>query len=410
MNKYNNEILFKYCIDNNIILIKDYSITKINRNCYIEGKCKTTECDKLFNKSFRQLVKTEAYCNVCSYKNGINKIKELKVKFDLTMLKQVCDDKNILLIDDYSNIFVNRDTIIKGICLTTVCKNIFEKPFRQLLKIGGYCKNCSKENGKIKIKETTFSHYGVDCALKSQVIRDKSNVTHLLKYGVIHNSQLDKIKQQKKDKSIEKYGVEYPLQSHEIREQIKKTNIEKYGVENPQQNQEIKEKVIQTNIEKYGANCYFQTEEFKNKSIETNLEKYGVVHHSQNSNIADKMLKGSYNKKQYSLPSGNVINYQGYENFAFDELLNIEKINETDIVVNRKDVPTIWYNDKNGKKHRHYVDFYIKSQNRCVEVKSTWTINQDKNNVFEKQTAAIDLGYKYDIWIFNNKGNKINSY
>jgi hypothetical protein len=162
-------------------------------------------------------------------------------------------------------------------------------------------------------------------------------------------------------------------------------------------------------MEKYGVKCYFQTEEFKDKNIETNIEKYGVVHHSQNANIADKMLKGSYNKKQYTFPSGNVINYQGYENFAFDELLNIEKINETDIIVNRKEVPEIWYNDKNGKKHRHYVDFYIKSQNRCIEVKSAWT-NQDKNNVFEKQTAAIDLGYKYDIWIFDNKGNKINSY
>ncbi len=363
MNKYNNETLIKYCKNNDIILIKDYSNNKINRDYYIEGKCKTTECNKLFNKSFRQLLKTEAYCIECSYKNGINKIRKIKVKFDLSMLKQVCDEKNILLIDNYSNIFVNRDTIIKGICLTLDCKNNFEKEFRQLLKIGGYCKNCSKENGKIKIKETTFAHYGVD----------------------------------------------YPLQSHEIREQIKKTNLEKYGFENPQQNQEIKEKVVQTNMEKYGVKCYFQTEEFKDKNIETNIEKYGVVHHSQNANIADKMLKGSYNKKQYTFPSGNVINYQGYENFAFDELLNIEKINETDIIVNRKEVPEIWYNDKNGKKHRHYVDFYIKSQNRCIEVKSAWT-NQDKNNVFEKQTAAIDLGYKYDIWIFDNKGNKINSY
>jgi hypothetical protein len=200
MNKYNNETLIKYCKNNDIILIKDYSNNKINRDYYIEGKCKTTECNKLFNKSFRQLLKTEAYCIECSYKNGINKIRKIKVKFDLSMLKQVCDEKNILLIDNYSNIFVNRDTIIKGICLTLDCKNNFEKEFRQLLKIGGYCKNCSKENGKIKIKETTFAHYGVDCALKSQVIRDKSNATHLLKYGVIHNSQLDKIKQQKKIK------------------------------------------------------------------------------------------------------------------------------------------------------------------------------------------------------------------
>ena len=113
MNKYNNETLIKYCKNNDIILIKDYSNNKINRDYYIEGKCKTTECNKLFNKSFRQLLKTEAYCTECSYKNGINKIRKIKVKFDLSMLKQVCDEKNILLTDNYSNIFVNRDTIIK---------------------------------------------------------------------------------------------------------------------------------------------------------------------------------------------------------------------------------------------------------------------------------------------------------
>jgi hypothetical protein len=49
---------------------------------------------------------------------------------------------------------------------------------------------------------------------------------------------------------------------------------------------------------------------------------------------------------------------------------------------------------------------FIKSQNRCIEVKSNWT-NQDKNNVFEKQKVALDLGYKYNIWIYDNKGNKL---
>ena len=99
-----------------------------------------------------------------------------------------------------------------------------------------------------------------------------------------------------------------------------------------------------------------------------------------------------------------IIDYQGYENFALDTLLLIEKINEDDIISSRKNVPEIWYNDKNGKRRRHYVDFYIKSQNRCIEVKSTWT-NQEKNNVFEKQKAAKDLGYKYEIWIYDKNGN-----
>jgi hypothetical protein len=106
------------------------------------------------------------------------------------------------------------------------------------------------------------------------------------------------------------------------------------------------------------------------------------------------------------MPSGKIICYQGYENFALDELINIENILEEDIITNRKDVPEIWYLDKTGKKRRHFVDFFIKTQQRCIEVKSTWT-NQDKNNVLEKQKAAINLGYKYEIWIFDKKGNKL---
>ena len=53
------------------------------------------------------------------------------------------------------------------------------------------------------------------------------------------------------------------------------------------------------------------------------------------------------------MPSDKIIDYQGYENFALDELLNIEHILEDDIITNRKDVPEIWYNDKTGKKRRH---------------------------------------------------------
>lgn len=87
-----------------------------------------------------------------------------------------------------------------------------------------------------------------------------------------------------------------------------------------------------------------------------------------------------------------------------DHLLSVEKIHEDDIVTKRTEVPEIWYNDKTEKRRRHYVDFYIKSQNRCIEVKSTFT-NQAKNNVFEKQKAAKDLGFTYEIWIFNKSGH-----
>jgi hypothetical protein len=91
----------------------------------------------------------------------------------------------------------------------------------------------------------------------------------------------------------------------------------------------------------------------------------------QKSEIAEKQANNSYQTKIYTMPSGKQIKYQGYENLAFDELVNL-KIDENDIFNKRVDVPEIWYYDNNGKRHRYYVDIYIKSQNKCIEVKSEW--------------------------------------
>jgi hypothetical protein len=402
--KFNSETLIEYCNTNNITLLKSYE--NINRESYIEGKCIYNECNNTFNKNFRHLIKTGAYCGSCMTKIANNKIRHAKVKYDINVLTQFYDENNILLTDDYSNQFINRDTIIEGVCKNSDCENIFSKPLRQLLKINGYCEDCSKENGKIKVLETNIKKYGVDNAMKYQDFKEKQKQTMINKYGVEHNSQLESIKQQKRDKSIKKYGTNYVLQCPEIRNKIKHTNLQKYGCENPHQNEIIKNKHYETNLKKYGVKHNLQCKDFRDKVIETNIKKYGVPHHSQNSEIAENMLKTSYNKKQYTLPSGKIITYQGYENFALDELLFEENINEDDIITERNNVPEIWYNDENNKRHRHYVDIYIKSQNRCIEVKSTWT-NQKKNNVLEKKNAAESLGYKYDLWIYDKKRNKI---
>lgn len=408
--KYNKETLIIYCKENNITLLYDYNDKPINRENIIEGICVNENCDKTFNKNFRQLVKTGAYCQLCMTNVSKNKIRDSNVKYDINMLTQFCKANNIILISDLSDKFVNRDTTIEGICKTNNCENKFVKPFRQLLKIGGYCQACSKENGKVKIKETTIHKYGVDNVMKNADIREKLKQSIINKYGVEHTSQLEEVKSLIKQKSIERYGVEYVLQSPEIRKKIKQTNLIKYGVENPQQNKAIKEKTMQTNLKKYGCKSSTGNILVKEKIINTNYERYGVSHHSQNSEIAEKMLGNSYNKKEYKLPSGKKRYIQGYENFMLDYLLFTEKIPENDIATKRIDVPEIWFdNGVTGKKSRHYVDFYIKSQHRCIEVKSTWT-NQAKNCVFEKQKAAKDLGLRYEVWIFDGKGTILEKY
>jgi hypothetical protein len=44
----------------------------------------------------------------------------------------------------------------------------------------------------------------------------------------------------------------------------------------------------------------------------------------------------------------------------------------------------------------------------CIEVKSSWTLQ--KTNVFLKQNAGKELGYNYEIWVYDCKGNKLECY
>jgi hypothetical protein len=229
------------------------------------------------------------------------------------------------------------------------------------------------------------------------------------KYGVEYAAQSDIFKDKMKASMLEKYGVEHPNKSEEIKEKIKKTNLERYGCEYGLQNEEVKEKRKITNLEKYGVENVIQSVVFRNKSKKTCLDRYGVEYVSQNQEIYEKQNKNSYYLKDYILPSAKVIKIQGYENYALDELIN-NNINETDIVTGAKNVPEIWYLDNNGKKHRHFVDIFIPSQNKCIEVKSTWTFKKQKDIVFLKQTKAKEIGYLYEIWIYNNKGNKVETY
>lgn len=122
----------------------------------------------------------------------------------------------------------------------------------------------------------------------------------------------------------------------------------------------------------------------------------------QNAEIAENASKKSYKLKDYTFPSGNTIKCQGYEPYALDMLIK-QGITENDIITSRKEVPEIWYEDS-GKKRRYYVDIYIKSLNKFIEIKSTWTYKKNTNKVALTKKEVKEKGYEYECWIFTNKG------
>jgi hypothetical protein len=566
--KYDFERLDKYCKENNVTLLEDYSEIVLTRYYIVKGRCIYDNCQNEFEKKFIHLLDTGAYCKNCIKIVSVKRMKEtflqkygsenilqmdfIKVKtnpnkFTNDKLVEYCKKHNIQLLEDYSNVHITKKCSIRAKCQTENCNESAVKIFREIEKRGIYCRECTNnikknktektclqkygvtnssqskivqekykqtclkkygtehtfqsENIKEKIKERVLEKYGVEYPTKSEVIKNKIKKTNLAKYGCKNTLHSDKIKEKVKNTMIQRYGVEnasqseeiknkkketslknwgveypsqnniiknktketnlvnlgveYPTQSEEVRNKCRQTNIEKYGVEYswqnsevkqkikesnlinhgveypsqseeikqkikesnlinfgveyPSQNEEIKQKIKQTNLNKYGVEYSLQSEEIKKKSKETNIKKYGYEHPFQNPEIMNKVAESSYSKKEYIFPSGRRENIQGYENFALNELIINEKINESDIIVGVKNVPEIFFVDEKNKKHRYYVDIFIPSQNRCIEVKCLYTYERDKTKNLLKEQATKQLGYNFEFWIYDKKGNRITS-
>jgi len=54
----------------------------------------------------------------------------------------------------------------------------------------------------------------------------------------------------------------------------------------------------------------------------------------------------------------------------------------------------------------YFPDIYIPSENKIIEVKSSWTYKCKLDNIQEKMNATKEK-YDYDIWIFDSNGIQI---
>lgn len=114
----------------------------------------------------------------------------------------------------------------------------------------------------------------------------------------------------------------------------------------------------------------------------------------------DKIEKNSKRFKDYKLPSGKIVKIQGYENLALDILL--KKYNESDIFIQRKEIENqigkILYVFEN-KEHLYIPDIYVKSENKIIEVKSSWTYKKHLNKNLAKEKQCKKLGFNFEFMI-----------
>ncbi len=255
-----------------------------------------------------------------------------------------------------------------------------------------------------KIKKIINDKYGVENVFQSEEIKTKIRNININKYGVEFSAQRPEIKLKIKETNLDKYGCICPLQNADVHDKSIETNINKYGVENPTQCPEIQLKTKNTNLKKYGVECVFQNEDIKAKSIITSIEKYGVAYPMQNAEIQQKVQSASFLRKDYTMPSGKIIQVQGYEPYGLNLLLKY--YDETDII--NKDVPKFPYLCPNDDIWRvYYPDFYLISEHKIIEVKSIHTYKIEFAQNLAKFKAVIEEGYKMELMIFDDKGRLI---
>lgn len=190
------------------------------------------------------------------------------------------------------------------------------------------------------------------------------------------------------------------------RDRRKKTCIEKYGVDTiinrpdvqakglkKAASKECREKVRQTVQERYGVDNVSQLEEIKLQKEETCLKNHGVRHINQSGKY-----NFGYNYKDYILPSGKIIKIQGYENYLLDELL--KEYDESDILTERKSMPELWYIGTDGKEHRYFPDVYVPKTNTIYEVKSEYTLNDNRKRNELKFQSVRDAGYNFILKVY----------
>lgn len=330
---------------------------------------------------------------------------------DIEEVKKVClSDKHMLTIKkEISNngmlsFLINRFKFINKFKISQIIYHLKNDIYNEVK-----CKMCDNfvryidiNNGYVKYCSNTcqlndyWSNVSIEDIANRTINRKKTCIS---KYGVDNYTKTIEYLEKSKKTNLEKYGTEYHLKTEESKIKIKNTLINKYGVDNISKVQYLKDKKREKSLSKNEVEKNLIREKYRN----TILSRYGVDHLSQDSDFLENVLKKSFSYKSYRLPSGKVISLQGYEPQVMDFLLL--KYNEYDIFYKNRDIEDkigkIFY-QFNGKKSRYFPDLYVLSDNKVIEVKSTYTYNLDLERNLLKRQECINMGISFEFIIYDN--------
>jgi len=330
-------------------------------------------------------------------------------------VKITCNKHNIIFYQIPNTFFNNRPGCDK--CLQ-------EKKKQTMLEKYGE----KNYNNRTKAKQTCINKYDVENPSQVEKIKEKKKNAFLKHYGVENPFQSEEIKEKMKQTNLKNLGVEYPMQSSNIQKKVRQTSLKNYGVENAQQSPEIKEKVKRTNLKNLGVEYPMQSLKIRTKSKQTNLKRYGVEYSSQ-SHISQEALmllndpeylKYQHHDKKLTLfeiaiklgiDSGTIGKYFKKFNISVRRFQRSSGEIQVDKFIQSLGYLTI-PNYQDILPGKHEIDIFIPEINKAIEYNGLhWHKNKKTNYHLWKtdQSAikSIPLFHVWeDAWLYNQKETK----
>jgi hypothetical protein len=417
--KYDYNRLKQYCEENNIVLTKDYSKEKINRETIIEANC--LNCSGDVKKNYRQFVISGCFCETCTKQNArlIQRETQLKTGNATDYLKLILEKIDIYNCTDVSihgkpigeclSKEINREVDIEFTCN---CGEKQSKPVRDFVELtsgdadGGRCRVCIVKKQQLKIRETQLKTGYASDYLK--LILENISIYNCTDVS-IHGKPIDECLNNEIHREV---NIEFTCncgekQSKPVRSFVELGSSDADGgrcricIINTQGL-----KMKETCLNRYGVECATQSQIVKDKTETTCMEKYGTKNPMHNTEIFDKQQKAGFKRKEYIFPSGRIDSVQGYEPQALDYFIT-NGGNEDDIITDTDKIESrcgkIFYHFEDGR-HRYYPDLYQISTHKIIEVKSIWTFKSQKEKNLKKREACINAGINFEFWIMGKEG------
>lgn len=131
-----------------------------------------------------------------------------------------------------------------------------------------------------------------ECKKKNTNMAERHKQGCLKKYGVENISQVESVKEKKKQTFLKHFGTE----NNFGRPEVNQTIIDKYGVDNIQKLPETKEKIKQTCLEKYGHLAFIAIPEEREKWKDSNKEKEYITK-KKNGTLGKSLIEEELFKK-----------------------------------------------------------------------------------------------------------------